>query len=161
MVEDQSYHVVLQADQKTLDDFVERYKDSPHGVPKSFVYVFVIDSSGSGALVFPRLEDNGVVNHLPAAQMGEGKLTLPREIPISTTLTIGAPFGVDSYMLLTTATALGNPDVLNFSGPGGSRGAGGGALETLLGGLGESRGVRIPTPSDWSIQRTFIHSVPK
>ena len=161
VVEDQPYHIVLQADQKTLDDFVERYKDAPHGVPKSFVYVFVIDSSGSGVLVFPRLEDNGVVNHLPAAQMGESKLTLPREIPISTTVTIGAPFGVDSYMLLTTATALGNPDVLNFSGPGGARGAGGGALETLLGGLGESRGVRIPTPSDWSVQRTFVHSVPK
>ena len=162
VMENQSYHIVLQADQKTLDDFVERYKDAPHGVPTSFVYVFVIDSSGSGVLVFPTLADNGVVNHLPAAQMGESKLTLSEGDSISTKLTIGPPFGVDSYMLLTTATALGNPDVLNFSGPGGTRGAGNGALEGLLGGLGEgSRGVRIPTPSDWSIQRVFIHSVPK
>jgi len=91
----------------------------------------------------------------------DGRLTLPAEIPISPTLTIGDPFGVDSYMLLTTATALGNPDVLTFDGPGGTRGAADGPLERLLGGLGESRGIRIPTPADWSIQRTFIRSIPK
>lgn len=161
VVEDQAYHIVLQADQKTLDDFVERYQNAPRGVPKSFVYVFVIDSRGSGQLVFPAREDNGVVNHLPDTQMVDGRLTLPAEIPISPTLTIGDPFGVDSYMLLTTATALGNPDVLTFDGPGGTRGAADGPLERLLGGLGESRGIRIPTPADWSIQRTFIRSIPK
>ncbi len=155
VVEGQTYTLVLQAEQKTLEDFKVRYKDAPHGIPRSFVYVFVIDSDGSGQLVFPSREDNGVVNHLPG-------LTLPAEFPISTKLTIDAPFGVDSYMLLTTATALGNPEILNFSGPGGTRGAGGGPLERLLGGVGEgSRGVKIPTPSDWSIQRTFIRSIPK
>jgi hypothetical protein len=161
VVEDQVYQIVLQSDRKTLDDFVERYQYAPGGVPKSFVYVFVIDSSGTGVLVFPARENNGVVNHLPAAQIADGRL--PAEIPIPTQLKIGDPFGVDSYMLLTTATALGNPDVLNFEGPGGTRGgAGDGPLERLLGGLGSrSRGIRIPAPADWSIERTFIRSIPK
>jgi hypothetical protein len=133
-------------------------------MPTSYVYVFVIDSAGNGTLVFPRAKDNGVVNHLPAPQMVDGRLAVPTEIPTSNLL-IAAPFGVDSYMLLNTASALGNPEVLNFSGPGASRGTRGTSddpLERLLGGLGEgSRGVRIPTPTDWSIQRTFIRSVPK
>ena len=161
VVEDQSCQIVLRADPKALDTFIEKYKDAPQGVPKSFVYVFVIDNDGSGTLIFPRPEDNGVLNHLPAGQMGAATLTLPPEIPISQTLTITEPFGVDSYMLLTTATALSDPKVLTFDGPGGSRGVGNGGLEDLLGGLGESRGVRIPTPSDWSIQRSFIRSVAK
>ena len=62
---------------KALSDFVDHYKDAPRGVPKSFVYVFVIDSSGSGQLVFPAREDNGVANHLPAARMVDGQLKLP------------------------------------------------------------------------------------
>ncbi len=160
VVEDQNYQVVLRADRKTLDDFVERYKDAPHGVPRSFVYVFVIDSTGTGQLVFPRIEDNGLTNHLPQGQLGAAQLVLPEEIPVGPKFAIGSPFGVDSYMILTTATALGDPKVLNFEGPGGARGAGD-PLDQLLGGLGESRGIRIPTPSDWSVQRTFIHSVPK
>jgi hypothetical protein len=166
VVQDEKYQVVLQADSKTLAGFVERYKDAPHGMPVSFVYVFVIDSEGRGQLIFPKLRDNGVVNRLPAAMGAEGMVSLPAEIPVSDLLTIDAPFGVDSYLLLTTAGALGNPDVLNFEGPGASRGARGlgdnDALSHLLGGLGEgSRGVRIPAPTDWSIQRTFIRSIAK
>ena len=165
-MEDQSYHIVLQADPRRpwLTSWTA-IRMRRAACPTSFVYVFVIDSSGSGRCwCFRRAgRQTGAANHLPAAPDRPRQAHAPRaEIPISTKLTIGPPFGVDSYMLLTTATALGNPDVLNFSGPGGTRGAGNGALEGLLGGLGEgSRGVRIPTPSDWSIQRVFIHSVPK
>ncbi|HWC96596.1 MAG TPA: caspase family protein [Candidatus Sulfopaludibacter sp.] len=160
VVKGQKYDVLLKADPKTLDEFVERYKDSPHGLPASFVYMFVIDSQGRGQLVFPRLADNGVTNRLPIALATDGKISLKDEIPIYRGLEVDAPYGVDSYTLLTTAAALANPDVLNFDGVGASRGLGGDALSQLLDGVG-SRGIHMPAPTDWSIERTFIHSVAK
>jgi hypothetical protein len=159
------YDVYLRAGRAALDAFVARYKDAPGGVPASFVYMFVIDSGGQGTLVFPRPADNGLTNRLPIGVSAGGPVSLPEEIKIFSGLEVGPPFGVDSYTLLTTATALANPDVLNFEGVGATRAAGRGPgddLSNLLDSVGAgSRGILKPAPTDWAIERTFIRSIQK
>jgi hypothetical protein len=77
---------------------------------------------------------------------------------------ISEPFGLDTYILLTTTEPLPNPEVLNFSGVrsrGEEKGLGD-PLSELLNDVGSgSRGQRNVAPTSWSVQRLMIQSVPK
>ncbi|HVG23714.1 MAG TPA: caspase family protein [Thermoanaerobaculia bacterium] len=99
-------------------------KAAPH--PR-YVYAFAIDGNGAATLLFPR---DGSVENL----FGE-----PREIALDS-VTIGPPYGIDTYVLLTTEEPLPNPWVLTWDG--------------VRGGLQASR-------APWSIERSFFESVPR
>jgi hypothetical protein len=119
-----------------------------------WVYVFTISCNGQGTLLFPI---TGGENRFPNE---DGK---PDEIPLTLgryKLGIQAPFGLDTYVLLTTADQLPDPGVLNFEGAA-TRG-GGSALEDLLRSTSSgTRAASVPITADWGVQYLQVRSVPK
>jgi hypothetical protein len=116
--------------------------------------VFTISCNGQGTLLFPI---TGGENRFPNE---DGK---PDEIPLTLgryKLGIQAPFGLDTYVLLTTADQLPDPGVLNFEGAA-TRG-GGSALEDLLRSTSSgTRAASVPITADWGVQYLQVRSVPK
>jgi len=117
----------------------ERYRavlrgtNLPPLVDARFFYFFVIDSHGRSILLFPRAASGSVENRFPINPAAAP----PEEIPL-TTFEVSPPYGVDTYVLLTTDQPLPNPSILEWS------------------------GVRtIATPSNWSIERTTWESTPQ
>jgi hypothetical protein len=104
----------------------ERYSvvlnPASRGLGSRYVYVFVIDSHGTGTLLFPR--DGSVENRLTAARELVG-------------FEVGPPYGMDTYVLLTTEEPLPNPWVLSWEG--------------VRSGLSAMQ-------SEWSIERLFFES---
>jgi hypothetical protein len=150
LLEGEKYKLVLQA-----------YKEKPgievHG---RYVYVFSINSSGKGTLLFPPRFRGNSENYFPAVK------EFQREIQLGdrALFTIGVPFGVDTYFLLTSEEAIVNPAVLDFEGVRGPPPTGKNytSLEKLLYGLGSSyRGSPPETYTNWSIQQLPILSVPR
>jgi len=147
VAENEEYDLVLRSDGPV-----------PVSTARQWVYVLGIDCSGAGKLLYP------------SATTAEGNLKPDRgkfdqEISLTgsgTPVRIMPPFGIDTYILLTTSDQLADPSVLNFQSATtrGSRGSPS-PLEDLLGSASAGmRGMDRPIPSDWSLQTLEIHSVP-
>jgi len=124
-----------------------------------FVYVFAVDTLGQSVLLFPRGPVGSVENRFPALytnppeiRLGAGASFIPQ-----------APFGTDTYFLLSTDEALVDPWILEWDGvqkpkdrPGGT------PLEQLLL-LIMSHDDRTPRtigpPSRWSIERVPLATI--
>ncbi len=139
--------LILKADPNKLKGYQEPRK----------VYVFGIDSSGKCGLFFPQGADDQR-NRMPEKD-AEG--SYPMEILINTIL-INEPWGIDSYIMLTTKTPVSDLTVFNCEAVK-TRGA---ILDNPLANLLQrtrtlSRGeTEDGTPADWSIQRLPVLSVP-
>jgi hypothetical protein len=122
-----------------------------------WVYILDIDCHGKGSLVYPLDYSE---NQYPGEGDSDSQIIL-RHAP---TLKVGAPFGVDTLVLLSTAQPLPDPSVLNFEGV--ARGATRGAkspLEQLLSSAsGGQRGLatEVEVPTNWGIQTTSMRSLP-
>jgi hypothetical protein len=138
----------------TLDDAMGR-----DGYDRRFVYVFSVDSDGRSQLLYPARTAGGVENRLPQRGLDE----LPKEIQLRT-FTVTEPYGVDTFLMLTSATPLADPSVLEGDAVR-SRAASRGLedpLTRLLAQTGSgTRGVVTATPTDWSFERFSIQSVAK
>jgi hypothetical protein len=125
---------------------------------RRFVYVFAIDSDGRSQLLFPAGSAGGVENRLPPG----GGQQPPKDIKLQS-FTVTEPYGVDTFMMLTSATQLPDPTVLEGNAVR-SRASSRGSddpLTRLLAQTGaSSRGVTTPTPTEWSFERLSIQSVP-
>ncbi len=124
------------------------------GLARRYVYVFAIDSAGRSELLFGR---GNVDNQLPY----EGPDHLyPGEIDLGCSIGIAPPFGLDTYFLLTSVDPIPDPEVL--VGPAiKNRGPGESPLAILLSGIGTgTRGVRLSTPLQWSLERLSVQSLP-
>ena len=119
-----------------------------------FIYLLALDSSGSSHLLYGRSFDD---NSIPRA--GQEK---EQSFVLRAPVTIGEPFGIDTLILLTTATKLSNTNALSWEGvysdaplPSPTRGSqASDPLERRLNRFGSAtRGDAIATPADWSIQR--------
>lgn len=151
VVDGESYGLVLQKAGDVPDSFRSRW-----------VYVLGISCDGSGQLLYP----------LPGQEKREPQQlkngTWPAKVDLTgetEKIVIGQPFGLDTYVLLTTADQLPDPSVLNFQGVlsrGSSRGLSS-PLERLLGGASTgTRGMRATNvPTDWSVEYLPIQSAPK
>jgi hypothetical protein len=77
---------------------------------------------------------------------------------------VGEPYGKDTYILLTSEQPVGSPDVFEFDGvrsKGAARGGVENPLTELLEGVGTlSRSPTPRVPTNWSIQRVSLESVP-
>ena len=146
--------------------------DEKSGPPRRYVYVGVIDSSGSGALLFPLPGQGNQGNRLPLLEQGpDGKARLPQEFPLTrlpADLEITPPAGIDHYFMLVSATALSTPEVLQFEGAyqpdtEGRRGLDDDdPLTHLLRARGNTRSAAPPpSPGNWDIQHFYIRSVLK
>ena len=129
-----------------------------------YVYVLALDGTGKTTLLFPSVSSGTVENYLPASLV-QGA-SLPKQIALgpSELFGIAPPFGTDTYVMVTSETALPDPSVLEGDAVA-SRGVertSADPLSRLLGAasIGQ-RGLSVTTPTDWSIERLIIRSVAK
>jgi Caspase domain len=157
VLDGESYGLVLLADPGAQLD----------KVPRQWVYVLASDSWGKIQLIFPPVFQGNIGNCVPYKRTDQNQQTAPREIVLGnpadpTLFTVGPPYGIDTYVLLTTAETMPEPSALESEGLR-TRGAlVENPLQALLGNLGSRlRGADPVVPADWAIQRTFIRSLPK
>jgi hypothetical protein len=120
---------------------------------RRWVYVLDIDCHGQGTVLYPRdYSENQFPNDSDTGN----------QFPLrgASTLRIGPPFGIDTFIMLSTAQPLSDPYLLNFEGV--SRGAGPQSpLEQLLSDASHgTRGNPAQVPTTWGIGMTTIRSVP-
>lgn len=127
---------------------------APPVVKRRYIYAFVIDSAGRSTLLFPIAEQGSVENYLPDRGA-------PLEIPLDGSgFEADAPFGVDTYVLLTTDEPLPNPAILEWDGVRARRWQPKSALEQLLAlTAAGKRAASIATPATWSIERLSVESI--
>jgi len=157
----EQYKLFLQLDPK--------YKDSR--AARRWVYVFVIDQQGAGHLLFPNPDSGNEGNQLPRSPKAEDKfgaaVPLIRLLDQPADLKINSPWGVDTYILISTLEPLPNPSILDFDGvptdSGQSRALSSSALQNLLDSCGNSTrdAISDKAPSEWSIERTVFRSAEK
>jgi len=134
---------------------VLRGTNLPPRLEARYVYVFVIDSHGRSILLFPRNTSGSVENHFPV----DDAIAPPPEIFV-TTFEVAAPYGVDTYVLLTTDEPLPNPSILEWDGVRVNPTRPSTPLEQFLVEIGY--GTRsIVTPTNWSIERFTWESLPQ
>jgi len=128
---------------------------------RRYVYAFTLDINGRSQLLYASsVHEDG---RLP----GAGR-RYPPEIRLgpSQRFRISAPFGVDSYILLTTTQPIPDPQIFSFAGVRtGDRGIPAGEPAPGLPGLvnrlmQQSQGSPLATATDWSIQRLIVESTP-
>ncbi len=115
-----------------------------------WVYILSIDCQGGGQVMFPR---GGGDNRYPQESGRLDQIPLP-----GAKFHIGSPFGTDTYVLLTTATALPDQDVLNFEGVVQRGGSGPvSPLARLLGSTSAgTRGSTGELPMDWGYRISAV-----
>jgi hypothetical protein len=152
LIAGEEYRLALRA-QGELDALEPRY-----------VYVFSIDSTGRTTRLYPRASTGTDGNLLP--RLAEGA-TAPGLIELgerNDTFEISEPFGVDTYILLTSDRPLPDPGVLESEGvdPPVLRRGQDDPLQSLLAGVGSAR-TRGPalTPSKWSVVKIPFQSTAK
>jgi hypothetical protein len=146
------YRLVLRAGERELNRALEQ------GFDGRYVYLFAIDSFGKRTLLFPPSGQGNAGNWIGSA---ERRSELEPMLPVGGTFLIRPPFGIDTFVLLTSREPIPNPDVLAGAGVR-SRGRGASSpLERLVSRLDEgTRGVGAPMPLTWSIGRLSVRSVP-
>jgi hypothetical protein len=140
--------LVLRADSAQLKPSLER----------RWIYVFLIDSHGKSVLLFPT---SNVFNRLPYQQSADGKW--PTVIPLGedSAFSITPPFGMDTYVLLTSDEVVPT-DALEWDGVQRRTRGGVSPLAGLLfGNSGATRAGAPVVPLSWSIERLSIRSAPK
>jgi hypothetical protein len=156
--EGHNYDLVLIADENGL----KRLQDAGRRVSQRWIYVFAIDSSGNSSLLFNQL--GNIDNQYPVAP-NLAPLEQPKLMVLGKQgmVTIGPPFGLDTYIMLTSEEPIPDPFVLEFTGVV-SRGRASGDSQTarLFSALGSgSRGPDVSAPLNWSIDRFVLRSVAK
>lgn len=156
----QKFKLYLKADDAALKNAA--------GLSRRWVYVFAIDSFGEMTLLYPEAARGNEGNQLPYTMVGDQPKFDP-EIPLpggKYDFEIAAPFGVDSYFLLTTQDAI-DPNVFTAEGVRTRAGTRGGAaadgLTQLLSDVsgGTRAAKRAETPGTWSVELRTIRSVEK
>ena len=135
-----TYRLMLEADTETIRSIQDTW-----GLQERYVYIFVIDQQGRSTLLFPNGASKEKEHLLPAPgfakktaqdlsllHLGEGGL-----------IDVHAPFGTDTYVLLTSVRPVPQIKELVES-------------NEVIGGTNRMRGQ-----SDWSISRRFLQSVPE
>jgi hypothetical protein len=160
------YHLALEriADQKILEDKGATYENESYSLllrargdtraDARSVYVLAVDCQGTGSLAYPLAAGNNVY-----PQEG-GRLD---QIPLpGVQMTIGPPFGTDTYILLSTSTPLSSPAELNFTGVVRGGASDGKPIDNLVGQTSSGvSGNVTEMPIDWGVEYLEMHSHPK
>lgn len=147
----ESYGLVLQAS-----------GDIPANLRPKWVYVLGIECNGEGHLLYP-LASQG--NLQPQRKPGDPEWPRTVELTGDTErIDISAPYGIDTYVLLTTSDQLSDLSAFNFK-PVLTRGAERGSLSPLTrlleGANSNTRGMSPSVPANWSVQYLPIRSMRK
>jgi hypothetical protein len=124
----------------------------PAKVNPRYVYAFVIDSDGRSALLFPPSASGSVENRFPDA---EPLMDIPLD---GSTFEASEPYGIDTFVLLTTDEPLPDPAILEWDAVRSAKPTT--ALEELLVLTASgSRAKSCVTPASWSIERVSYESI--
>lgn len=137
-------------------------------VRRRWIYVFDINGDGKGTLIFPELGKGNEGNHLPLSQKEED-VSAPsqRSIPLFTDrqydFEVSAPFGADTFVLLTSDRQISHPEIFQINGVKRKGASYQDDLENLLANVGSTeRGVDpYKSPGEWSVQRLLFTTVQK
>ncbi|BCA54597.1 hypothetical protein W02_17370 [Nitrospira sp. KM1] len=134
-----AYRLMLESDRETIKNIQQTW-----GIQQRYVYVFVIDQSGRSTLLFPNDASKEYENLIPPKGFEKKSPEHLAMIDLgdSGVMRVHAPFGVDTFILLTTAHEIQQARQLIES-------------EAVAGSGQETRGQ-----SDWSITRQFRRSLP-
>jgi hypothetical protein len=123
---------------------------------KRWVYILDIDCHGQGNLLYPL---NYSENRFPNDANDQRQIVLPG----GPTLKVGAPFGLDTSLLVSTSEPLSDPYSLNFKGVA-TRGVTQpqSPLERLLSSASSgTRGLDLQeVPTNWAVSISGLQSVP-
>jgi hypothetical protein len=122
---------------------------------RRWVYVLDIDCHGAGNLLYPLDYSE---NQFPSDADYGDRIVLPA----ARALRVGAPYGVDTLVMLSTAQPLADPNALAFEGVAKTSRGAASPLEKLL--TDTSRATRSApseVPTDWGVDLMTLHSVPK
>jgi hypothetical protein len=154
--DDEEYNFVLYADPAVLRAMTV--------VDKRYVYVLGLNPHGEIG-VFYAPDADALVSKVPALPAGVEDARVPDQFLVGSTdvgVRIRPPFGVDTYILITSNEPL---DYIRANAQEGVRGQRtvrrSTGLEVLLEGGTRRRGEPLSTPPDWSIQRLQVVSAPK
>jgi hypothetical protein len=133
------YRLVLRADPAAIERIGRGL-----GLQSRYVYVFVIDQEGRVTQLFPNAGSREHEHLLPRPESLKRPAAELAELPFgeSGVISVHAPFGTDTYLMITSAQAIPHLDELLEAGPVMSQ------PSIMRGG------------SDWSIHRLFFRSVP-
>jgi hypothetical protein len=146
----------------------------PEGVFTKFIYAFIIDSQGKSVLLFPAPRKGDVENRLPVtAAAAKPVVSPPPEISLDgDPFLVTAPYGVDTYFLLTTDEPLLALSSLEWDGVQGKHDVRGNSdpvppksplerllARTLSGRRGDPDQEPVRTPPNWSLEKVAFHSV--
>jgi len=147
------YTLELRADKDSLGTYVEQRR----------VYVFAIDSDGNGTPLYPPITQGDVMNIYPRPDQtanGNKEVLIIGSETRPARIRIQPPFGTDTYFLLTTQPQDSiNVSSLQWKGVRGATRGAGSPLDRLLSSVG-TRGAASEVPTDWSLERIAIQSVP-
>jgi hypothetical protein len=133
----------------------------PFAVAPRYLYVFTIDSFGTTTLLFPRAAQGSVENRFPVSTASDDGSA--GEIPLGAqpAFRVVAPFGIDSFFLLSSEEPIPNPWVVQSTGVRSRGPRGTTRLEDLLSQIGSAaRGVspeRLPV--HWSLEQLTFETV--
>ena len=125
----------------------------PADIPPRFFYVFSIDSSGKGVLLFPL--SGSVENRFPLTRGMP-----PAEIDLDAPFHTLPPFGADTYLLLSSDEPLPDPYILEWDGVK-TRAFSDSPLERLLAMTISSSRAAAPLHISqiWSIERIVLETL--
>lgn len=134
----------------------------PARIPPRYVYVFNIDRDGNSTLLVPVAGHGNVENLVPDLRDTRDRAGPPPTlIPLGHGFRVTPPYGRDTVVMITSATALPSPDILELRA---GRRAGlaappsSDALSWFLFGLNTNTRASRPIPTAWSVQRLIIES---
>ena len=125
----------------------------PARVSPRYVYAFVIDGNGRSTLLFPPAESGSVENRFPDATPQADILLQGSAFEAS------EPYGVDTYVLLSSDEPLPNPSILEWDGVRAGAKPATALEELLLLTASGSRAKSLVTPASWSIERVSFESI--
>lgn len=155
----EQYRVVLSASFAEIEK--ARVKAMSKNAERRFLYLFVMDRSGNGYLLYPAAEYGNVENDVVMFSELEKEIRLPSKDGVL--FEVAEPVGIDSFFLISSAQPIPQPGVFNFEGIR-TRGPAAGEhtdLSRLFHALGAgTRGAKQPVPTSWSLERISVRSVP-
>jgi hypothetical protein len=148
VIGDERYELVLEA----------MSMPPPARVTPRYVYAFVVDSNGKSTLLFPPDATGSVENRFPLVAVPPSAEIALGE---ASAFEIAAPYGVDTYFLLSTDEPLPNPWILEWDGVRSPLAQPLTPLERLLMLTGSGARARpLLVPSSWSIEKVVYESLP-
>jgi uncharacterized caspase-like protein len=152
-----SYDLVLVANDASL----QLLQDQKRYVKQQRIYVFSIDNHGDSSLLFP---PSGDVENVYPIDPDKPPLQQPTLIVLGKPglIDIGPPFGLDTYIMLSSDERIPDPNVLGFTGVISKSRGNDTPLARLLEGIGSAtRAPQANVPQNWSLDRMYLRSVGK